>query len=156
MNTERYIKTMEFFNQLREPERNQAIANYNEEYDYMKIPDNLFIALEYGFSWEDSNEGHNYWENICGNIEDNSYFNKQEAVHCPTQKEFDSVTKSAMIGADATKGFVVPALTYKQRNALPNPITTGTMIRSAEDSKIYTFINDSWNEVTETQWTHDN
>jgi hypothetical protein len=90
--SERYIKTMEFFNQLREPEKSQAIANYDENHG-IKIPDNLFIALEYGFSWEESPERCNYWKNIASNIEDSTYFNKQEAVHCPTQEEFDYVTE---------------------------------------------------------------
>jgi hypothetical protein len=351
--SERYIKTMEFFNQLREPEKSQAIANYDENYEDV-IPDKLCDAVDYGFNWATSPERHNYWENICGNIRNSTYLNTKEAVHCPTQEEFDyvteklgyewissnpfdkyttdscikigvqcygeksdfegyvilsfqewctendhdglkakpikpakgmhvrclipnnwadgqtkvgqvleieyvdsdgdlrvngysfdksritdgdfelladykeepyvaqvgdwvmiherelpihsnwlgeegrishqgpykvtsigtcnivtklddistslgqgrfrkatqaeidSVTKSAIIGADATKGILIPKLTYEERNALPNPIAIGTMIRSAEDGKTYTFINDSWNEVTEPQWTHDN
>jgi len=95
--SERYLATMKFFNQLREPERSQAIANYTENYDNHVIPDDLFIALQYGFSWEDSNEGHSYWENVCSDIEDNTYFKEsepiKEAVHCPTQEEFDYVTE---------------------------------------------------------------
>jgi hypothetical protein len=90
--SERYIKTMEFFNQLREPEKSQAIANYTENYDNV-IPDDLGTSLKSGFGWKSSIEGYRYWENICGNIEDNTYFNKQEAVHCPTQEEFDYVTE---------------------------------------------------------------
>jgi len=95
--SERYLATMKFFNQLREPERSQAIANYTENYDNHVIPDDLFIALQYGFSWEDSNEGHSYWENVCSDIEDNTYFKEsepiKEAVHCPTQEEFDYVSE---------------------------------------------------------------
>jgi len=94
--SERYIKTMEFFNQLREPERSQAIANYDEEYNNV-IPDKLFKALNCGFEWMISPEGHNYWNNINDNIKDKTYFKEpkptQEAVHCPTQEEFDYVTE---------------------------------------------------------------
>ena len=36
--SERYIKTMEFFNQLREPERTEAINNYDEDHIYIKYP----------------------------------------------------------------------------------------------------------------------
>jgi hypothetical protein len=94
--SERYIKTMEFFNQLREPEKSQAIANYDENYVNV-IPDKLFKALNCGFEWMNSPEGHNYWNNINDNIKDKTYFKEpepiKEAVHCPTQEEFDYVTK---------------------------------------------------------------
>jgi hypothetical protein len=90
--SERYIKTMEFFNQLREPEKSQAIANYNEGFD-KQVPSKLREAVGYGFNWADSPERHIYWENICSNIRNNTCFNTKEAVHCPTQEEFDYVTE---------------------------------------------------------------
>jgi hypothetical protein len=277
--SERYIKTMEFFNQLREPEKSQAITNYDENYEDV-IPDKLCDAVDYGFNWAASPERHIYWENICGNIRNSTYFNTKEAVHCPTQEEFDYVNEklgyesslidpfdtyttdscieigfkccgrksdfknytilsfqewctkynheglkpwvaqvgdwvyvidkhtafeltnesivqcveennkfdgraftkkeggywlepfsyrkatqaeidsvtnpTEALGLPITKDVVWTQWIHEERNALPNPIAIGTMLRSAEDGKTYTFINDSWKEVTEPQWTHDN
>jgi hypothetical protein len=93
--SERYTATMLYFNQLREPERSQAIANYDENYD-SQIVGELFTALNSGFSWTSSPEGDYYWQDISDRIEDGSYFkeellNYREVVHCSTQEEFDFV-----------------------------------------------------------------
>lgn len=72
--SERYIKTMEFFNQLEEPMRSQAIENYEEDYSN-RVPTTLADALGGGFDWQLSSQGLNYWENIHFNLQ---YYTIQE------------------------------------------------------------------------------
>ena len=98
--SERYIATMKFFEQLREPERSEAIENYNEDYS-KTVPLNLHGALLLGFAWDKTKKVHSYWDNLYKSIRDNTYFkepetlvkpkNYNEAVHCTTQEEFDFV-----------------------------------------------------------------
>lgn len=76
-NSKRYTATMKFFEQLREPERSEAIENYNENY-YNSVPSTLTNALEDGFGWSDSAQEHVYWDNIYVSIEDNTYFKEPE------------------------------------------------------------------------------
>jgi hypothetical protein len=94
--SKRYIKTMEFFNQLREPEKSQAIANYDEEFNNI-VPDDLEEALCYGFNFYDNDSNGEYWDDILLYVSNGTYFKDpkptQEAVHCPTQEEFDYVTE---------------------------------------------------------------
>ena len=75
-NSERYTATMKFFEQLREPERSEAIENYNES--HYGIPLSLSNALLNGFSWGDSAQGYAYWDKIHSSIKDNNYFKKPE------------------------------------------------------------------------------
>ncbi len=77
--SERYVKTMQFFEQLREPERSEAIVNYNEGRSGHE-PDNLFDALNFAFNWENSNEGNDYWNEIARLIERNTYFKEPELL----------------------------------------------------------------------------
>lgn len=78
--SERYLATMRFFEQLREPERSEAIANYDEDYDE-QVPETLAEALEYGFNWENSPQGNDYWEEeIHHPIDYGSYFEKEELL----------------------------------------------------------------------------
>lgn len=92
--TERFISTMKFFEQLREPERSEAIANYNEDYGSgTKVPGDLAEALNYGFAWHDTELEHMYWMVIKDKIENGTYFKEEpkdykEAVHCTTQEEW--------------------------------------------------------------------
>jgi hypothetical protein len=98
--SERYIATMKFFEQLKEPERSEAIANYDENYTDT-IPSSLSVALLLGFAWDKSKKVHSYWDNLYKSIRDNTYFKEpetlvkpkdyKEAVHCTTQEEFDFV-----------------------------------------------------------------
>jgi len=59
----RYIETMKFFEQLKEPHRSQAIKNYDEEFVSV-IPDTLAEAIDNGFDWDVTSEGHDYWDEI--------------------------------------------------------------------------------------------
>lgn len=58
--SERRKKTMEFFNKLKDPYKAKAKKNYDEKFSDV-IPDSNASALFYGFSWEDSKEGDDYW-----------------------------------------------------------------------------------------------
>ena len=98
--SERYTATMKFFEQLKEPERSEAIKNYNEGRS-KTIPLNLHGALDSGFEWDKSKQGPSYWDNLYNSIRDNTYFKEpetlvksndyNEAVHCTTQEEWDFV-----------------------------------------------------------------
>jgi hypothetical protein len=93
--SERYTATMKFFEQLREPERSQAIEKYNEYYS-KTIPLNLHEALASGFEWDKSKQGRLYWGTLYKSTDNNTYFKEEtkdykEAVHCTTQEEWDFV-----------------------------------------------------------------
>jgi hypothetical protein len=75
--SERFVETMEFFNQLQEPYKSQAIANYDEEYDSI-VPRTLYEAITYGFEWEGTNEGHDYWESFRESL--NTPFSSQSGL----------------------------------------------------------------------------
>ena len=62
--SERHIATMKFFEQLKEPERSEAIENYDESYSC--VPDTITEAISHGFDWAKSKQGLKYWENIYG------------------------------------------------------------------------------------------
>lgn len=74
--SERYLVTMKFFNELKEPERSEAIENYDE--NRYGIPSKLNNALTNGFDWGKSKQGYKYWNDIRDSIEDNTYFKEQE------------------------------------------------------------------------------
>ena len=78
-NSERYLATMKFFEQLREPERSEAIANYDEEYS-IYIPKSLESALSSGFCWDNTEQESDYWEHIHGMLLDNTYFQEELLV----------------------------------------------------------------------------
>lgn len=74
--SERYLATMKFFNELKEPERSQAIENYDE--NRYGIPSKLNNALTNGFDWGKSKQGYKYWNDIRDSIENNTYFKELE------------------------------------------------------------------------------
>jgi len=61
--SERFVETMKFFNQLQEPYRSQAIANYDEMCSLV-IPKTLDEAIIYGFEWGRTDKDHGYWKNF--------------------------------------------------------------------------------------------
>ena len=77
--SERYLATMKFFEQLKEPERSEAIANYDEEYS-IYIPKSLESALSSGFCWDNTEQESDYWEHIHGMLLDNTYFQEELLV----------------------------------------------------------------------------
>jgi len=74
--SERYLATMKFFNELKEPERSEAIENYDE--NRYGIPSSLGNALSNGFTWGKSKQGYNYWNDIRDSIRNNTYFKELE------------------------------------------------------------------------------
>lgn len=70
--SQRRKETMRFFNMLNEPERSQAIANYDEK-SLMKNPENISDALYGAFLWGNTKEGAIYWSEICRSIQNNTY-----------------------------------------------------------------------------------
>jgi len=77
--SERYLTTMKFFEQLREPERSEAITNYDEEFSET-VPINLFEAVNSAFQWDCCNQEDQYWLSISNDIEGNTYFKKPELL----------------------------------------------------------------------------
>ena len=77
--SERYIATMKFFEQLREPERSEAIENYDEYYS-KTVPLNLYRAVSAGFQWGKSKQGYEYWAKLYLSINNNTYFNEELLV----------------------------------------------------------------------------
>lgn len=80
-NSERYLETMKFFEQLREPERSEAIANYDEDYGSgTKVPKDLAEAINYGFEWSSTKQEHEYWMVIKDEIVSGIYFQEELLV----------------------------------------------------------------------------
>jgi hypothetical protein len=53
------------YDQLHEKLSFQAKANYDEDYAITKpVPKTTYEAIHYGFDWELSNEGGDYWADI--------------------------------------------------------------------------------------------
>lgn len=77
--SERYLETMKFFEQLKEPERSESIANYDEDYS-IYIPKSLESALSSGFCWDNTEQESDYWEHIHGMLLDNTYFQEELLV----------------------------------------------------------------------------
>lgn len=79
--SERYLATMKFFEQLREPERSEAIANYDEDYGSgTKVPKDLAEAINYGFEWSSTKQEHEYWMVIKDEIMSGIYFQEEILV----------------------------------------------------------------------------
>ena len=91
--SERYLATMKFFEQLREPERSEAIANYDEEYS-VYAPKSLEQAISGGFCWDDTEQENDYWEHIHGKLLDTTYF-KEELLVFSKYKVGDIVVKTS-------------------------------------------------------------
>lgn len=54
-------KTLEWYEQLPEPIKSQATANFNS---YFTSCESLPEAIIKGFDWHDSNEGDEYWAKV--------------------------------------------------------------------------------------------
>jgi hypothetical protein len=116
--SERYIKTMQFFEQLREPERSEAIANYDESYSN-QIPKSLVEALEEGFEWEKSSQGLSYWEEeIYHPIDYGSYFKKPELLVFGKYKVGDIVVHLTALRGYVKKGSIFKVLEKSTPNIL--------------------------------------
>ncbi len=74
--SERKRVTLEFFEQLNEPERSEAIENFNEGTSN-KTPSCLANAVFFCINWTDSPQGWDYWDKIHESIRDNTYHHKQ-------------------------------------------------------------------------------
>jgi hypothetical protein len=72
--SERYLATMKFFEQLREPERSEAIANYDEDYDTI-VPENLAHAISIAFSWQEDK-----WVELYNSVDKGTYFKEELLV----------------------------------------------------------------------------
>jgi len=77
--SERHRVTLEFYQQLKEPERSEAIANFEEEWT-SRVPINLKESIYYGFNWNMSPQEVTYWRNIVWSIQDNTYFTKPFSI----------------------------------------------------------------------------
>ena len=63
------MKTINYYlNQLPEPYRSQSIENA-DELSLNSFATNLINALDSSFIWEDSNEGHKYWNNLSKGLQ---------------------------------------------------------------------------------------
>jgi hypothetical protein len=60
---------LEWYEDLPEPIRSQAIANYNGEYP---VAASLHMSLRWGFYWQ-KHEGDEYWEEITDKAEAGEY-----------------------------------------------------------------------------------
>lgn len=73
--TERKRVTLEFFEQLREPERSEAIDNFDEGYSGI-VPKSESESLQLGFNWRESPQEEDYWDEIDDRLFDGSYHTK--------------------------------------------------------------------------------
>lgn len=72
--TERKRVSLEFYNQLKEPERSEAIENF-DEFHCEDIPETLTEALRYGWCWVSKGDV-DKWVIIHNSVNDGSYFIK--------------------------------------------------------------------------------
>jgi hypothetical protein len=93
--SERFYTTMKFFEQLREPERSQAIINYQEVFLEHTVPTTLYDALYNGFLFVGTHQGDSYWRDILKSIENNSYFKEPELLVFGKYKVGDIVVSVA-------------------------------------------------------------
>lgn len=89
--------TTEWYEQLPEPIRSQATANFN---NYFTSCESLPEAIIKGFDWNDSNEGDEYWAKVhyrakCGE------FDKPKLSNEELQKSFDEAIASAKEAIEA-------------------------------------------------------
>ncbi len=81
--SERTRATFKFFNQLREPEKSQAIENFDEGYSEC-IPKDLISALFYGFNVMESHK----WITIYQQLNDGSYFTTPFSIEELAEEEY--------------------------------------------------------------------
>jgi hypothetical protein len=63
-----------FLSQLNEPERSEALENYDEEYaDGYEKSLSIEEALSRSFEWSKSKQGYSRWDKICEKLEYNAY-----------------------------------------------------------------------------------
>jgi hypothetical protein len=90
-NTEQ--KTPEqWFQQLKEPYRSEAINNLSKKMScYIEFPDSLIQALNCSFQFADSNEGNNYWWEILRSIKagETTYLETEPAEYKEILKSID-------------------------------------------------------------------
>jgi hypothetical protein len=65
---------LEYFNELPEPYRSQAIENTDGKDKNIQVMD-LAQALLCGFDWQDSKQGAYYWDSLYSKIFPNPNFN---------------------------------------------------------------------------------
>lgn len=66
------MKTIfEWFKQLPEPEQSHAISNTGIKERFVEVP-SLLEALNKGFTWHTSPQGHDYWEKLHERYANNS------------------------------------------------------------------------------------
>jgi hypothetical protein len=122
--SERYLATMKFFEQLREPERSEAIVNYDEGYD-SDVPESLSDALIIGFRWGDSNQTYSYWERIKNSVDDGTYF-KEELLVFGKYKVGDIVVSLKHAGVYRQVGELFTVLPNSKSNSLKYELTTSS------------------------------
>lgn len=64
---------LEWYEELPEPIRSQAIANYDPEFYRDSMAESLVKAIGAGFNWEESPEKDDYWEEIYDLAESGDY-----------------------------------------------------------------------------------
>lgn len=123
--SERYLATMKFFEQLREPERSESIANYDEDYS-IYIPKSLESALSSGFCWYNTEQESDYWEHIHGKLLDNTYF-QEEILVFGKYKVGDIVVSLKCVGKYRKIGEMFAVLSDSSKNRLYfEPMTCST------------------------------
>ena len=61
------MKTIkQWLQELPEPYRTEALDNYNDRYN--PVVENIFKALNYGFSWSATTQGYEYWLKIYNSL----------------------------------------------------------------------------------------
>ena len=78
---------LEWYEELPEPIRSQAIANYDGEY---LVADSLTNAISRGFYWGKSPEGQDYWQDIENKAEEGEY----DPPPTPLEQSLSDLTKT--------------------------------------------------------------
>ena len=124
--SERFYTTMKFFEQLREPERSQAIINYQEVFLEHTVPTTLYDALYNGFLFVGTHQGDSYWQNILKSIENNTYFKEPELLVFGKYKVGDIVVSLKHIGTYRQVGELFTVLSESRSNSLKYKLTTSS------------------------------
>ncbi len=56
------------YDELPEPYRTQAKDNWNYEFTEERFPDDLEGAVIFGFDWEESPQGEDYWNDVSNGV----------------------------------------------------------------------------------------
>lgn len=128
-------KYLKFFDQLKPEHKKLAIYYLRSNEKLPKIPENLAEALIYGFDWDYTKYGYDFWNKIHNDIVYGSYLKEIKTTESPCEKPTESAIRE-------TEG--------KLRWSLVDFESLEDMVKALEfGAKKYS--DDNWKKGTETK-----